>query len=62
MSDREVIQNAYEADLARIYSIFVSNYTTALSDAEKEAEAEEGFQRAVAHARHVRDRALALLT
>jgi len=61
MSDREIIQKAYEADLARIYSVFVSNYTTALSDPEKEAEAEAGFQRAVAHARHVRDRALVLL-
>jgi len=61
MSDREVIQKAYEADLARIYSVFVSNYTTALSDPEKEADAEASFKRAVAHAHFVRDRALALL-
>ena len=61
MSDREVIQEAYEADLATLYAVFVSNYTTALSDSEKEAEAEANFQRAIAHARHIRDRALELL-
>lgn len=62
MSDREVIQKAYEVDLATIYAVFVSNYTTALSDRQSEAEAEAGFQRAVAHAQYIRDRALALLT
>jgi hypothetical protein len=61
MSEREVIQKAYEADLAAIYAAFVSSYTTAMSDKDLEAEAEAGFRRAVAHARHIRDRALALL-
>jgi hypothetical protein len=61
MSDREVIQRAYEADLTTIYAVFGSNFTTALGDKQKETEAEAGFQRAVAHARHVRERALALL-
>ena len=61
MSDREVIQKAYEAYLATIYADFVSSYTTALSDNQKEAEAEASFQKAVAHGRHIRDRALALL-
>ena len=61
MSDREVIQKAYEADLATLYAVFVTNYTTALSDSQKEAEAEADFQRAIAHARHIWDRALELL-
>jgi hypothetical protein len=61
ISDREVIQKAYEAGLMTMYAVFVSNFTTALGDKQKEAEVEADFQRAVVHARHVRERALALL-
>jgi hypothetical protein len=62
MSDREVIQKAYEEYLTSIYAVFTSSFTTALGDKQKEAEAEAAFQKAVAHGRHIRDRALALLS
>ena len=61
MSDQDVIQKAYEADLTQIYGVFVSTFTTAQGDKPTEAETEVQFQRSVAHARHIRDRALALL-
>jgi hypothetical protein len=61
MSDRETIQKAYEADLARIYAVFAAEYTAALGNGQEEAAAEAGFQRAIAHAKHIRDRALALI-
>jgi hypothetical protein len=61
MTDQDVIQKAYEADLMQIYGAFASNFTGARGDKATEAETEEQFQRSVAHARHIRDRALGLL-
>lgn len=61
MSDRDVIQKAYEADVTQIYGIFVSTFTAAHGDKPTETEIEVQFQRSVAHARHIRDRAWALL-
>lgn len=61
MSDHDVIQKAYEADLTQIYGAFATGFTAAQGDKPTEAEIEVQFQRSVAHACHVRDRALALL-
>lgn len=61
MSDQDVIQKAYEADLTQAYGAFASTFTAAHGDKPTEAELEVQFQRSVAHARHIRDRALALL-
>jgi len=61
MTDQDVIQKAYEADLTQIYGAFASNFTGAQGDKPTEAEIEEQFRRGVAHARHIRDRALCLL-
>jgi hypothetical protein len=61
MSDRDVIQKVYEADLTQIYGAFASAFTAAQGDKPTEAELEVQFQRSVAHARHIRDRAFDLL-
>jgi hypothetical protein len=61
MSDQDVIQRAYEADLTQIYSAFASAFTGAQGNKPTEAEIEIQFQRSVAHARHIRDRAFDLL-
>lgn len=61
MSDQDVIQKAYEADLTQIYGAFASAFTAAQGDKPTEAEIEVQFQRSVAHARHIRDRAFDLL-
>jgi hypothetical protein len=54
MSDQDVIQKAYEADLTQIYGAFASAFTAAQGDKPTEAEIEVQFQRSVAHARHIR--------
>jgi hypothetical protein len=61
MSDQDVIQKAYEADLTQIYGAFASMFTAAQGDKPTEAELEVQFQRSVGHARHIRDRAFDLL-
>lgn len=61
MSDKDVIQKAYESDLMQIYAAFVSTFTAALGDKPTESEIEMQFQRSVLHARHLRDRAFDLL-
>lgn len=61
MTDQDAIQKAYQADLTQIYGAFASNFTGAQGDKPTEAEIEAQFQRSVAHARHIRDRALGLL-
>lgn len=61
MSDQDVIQKSYEAVLTQIYGTFASAFTAAQGDKPTEAELEAQFQRSVAHARHIRDRALELL-
>ncbi len=62
MSDREVIQRTYEsALLAGVYAAFTAAYTEELGKKQKEVEAEARFREGVAHARFLRDRALALL-
>lgn len=61
MSDQEVIQRAYEADLGQIYGAFASSFTHAMGDKRTEADLEAHFQRSFAHAAHIRDRAIALL-
>ena len=60
MSDQDVIR-AYEEVLNQIYRAFASAFIGARGDKTAEAEVESHFLRSVARARHVRDRALALL-
>ena len=60
MSDQDVIR-AYEEVLNQIYGAFASAFIGARGDKTTEAEVESRFLRSVARARHVRDRALALL-
>jgi hypothetical protein len=61
MSEKDVIQRAYESALASVYAAFAMAYTEALGNKQKEAEAEARFRRGVLHARFLRDHALALL-
>lgn len=61
MSDKEVIQRAYESQLAAVYAAFSEAFTAASGDKPKEAEAEARFRRGVLHARFLRERALAVL-
>jgi hypothetical protein len=61
MTDKELIQKAYEASITAIYAAFVEAYTAALGDEQSERQAEGQFRSQVLHARHIRERALATL-
>jgi len=61
MDDKAQIQQAYGAMLQLMFKVFFESFTTAHGDSEQERGAEERFKSGIAHARHVRDRAIALL-
>lgn len=61
MTDNDVIEEAYRAALKDIFRVFFGSYTNAQGDPEGESDAERAFRKGVQHARHVRDRALAVL-
>ncbi len=61
MTEKDLVQAAYEATFALAYRAFYDAYTSASGDKAKEADAEARFQFGVNHARHIRERALALL-
>ncbi|RVT88384.1 hypothetical protein [Inhella crocodyli] len=61
MTDRDVIQAAYEDQLAQLFEHFFANTVEAEGQAAELAQAERAFQAGVRRAREVRDRALALL-
>jgi len=61
MDDKAQIQEAYGAMIQLLFKVFFESYTSAHGDTEKERGAEERFKSGLAHARHIRDRAIALL-
>ena len=61
MDDKAQIQAAYGAMIQLLFKVFFESFTAAHGDTEEERSAEERFKGGVAHARHIRDRALALL-
>lgn len=62
MTDRDLIQAAYEDTVRSAYRVFFESYTNAQGSKPDEDAAEANLQRAFTHARHIRDRALALLS
>ena len=61
MTDKEHIEQAYGSLLEKIFDNFFDSFTRAQGDATAEAAAENKYKANVAHARFIRDRALALL-
>ena len=61
MDDKAQIQAAYGAMIQLLFKVFFESFTSAHGDTEEERSAEERFKGGVAHARHIRARALALL-
>ncbi len=61
MTDRDVVQAAYEDQLAQLFELFFANTVQADGRAAEVAQAERAFQASVQQAREVRDRALMLL-
>jgi hypothetical protein len=61
VNERQIIDECFRDTIATLYRTFFIAYTAALGDTAEEAQAEERFRNGVVHARHVRDRALALV-
>ena len=61
MDDKAQIQAAYGAMIQLLFKVFFESFTAAHGDTEQEHSAEERFKGGIVHARHVRDRAIALL-
>jgi hypothetical protein len=60
-NDRDLILKAYADSIQVVYRSFFVAYTDAQADPEGEEQAEERFRAGILHARHIRERALALL-
>ena len=60
MTDADLIKAAYTDTIKNIYNVFFDSFAGAGGDAVAESHAEQAFQRGIALARRVRDRALAL--
>jgi len=61
-NDRDIILRAYAESLQVVYRAFFVAYTDAQTDPQGEQETEQRFRAGVLHARHIRDRALELLS
>ncbi len=61
MDDRVHVLEASGVTIQLLFKVFFESFTAAQGNSEGERDAEERFKAGVAHARHVRDRALALL-
>jgi hypothetical protein len=61
MNEMDAVENAFGAKIEVIFATFFQAYTDAQGDAAKRKQAEKAFVHAVAHAREVRQRAIALL-
>jgi len=61
MAESASIDQAYDALIQRLFGVFFQNYTDAQGNHAAEKGAETRFIAAVTHARHVRDRAKAIL-
>jgi hypothetical protein len=61
MTEKELIDEQHGSIIKGIYSSFFQAYTSAKGNQTAEKDAEDIFRRGVLHARHVRDRAKAIL-
>ena len=61
MTESDLIKAAYAETIKNIYNVFFDSIAGASGDNVAESHAEQAFQRGIALARRVRDRALALI-
>jgi hypothetical protein len=61
MDDKAIVLDAYGALIQVLFKVYFESFTAARGNTEEERSAEERFKAGVAHARHVRDRAVSLL-
>ncbi len=61
MTDKEVIQDAYETKVGKLYEVMFASYTIAAGNPSEQSKADAAFKSGVQQARQVRDRAIAQL-
>lgn len=61
MTDKDAIQQAYEATLSELYGTMFESYSMAADDSGKLEKADAAFRNGVQLARDVRDKAIGLL-
>ncbi len=61
MDDKASVLDAYGALIQLLFKVYFESFTAAQGNTEEERSAEERFKAGVAHARHVRDRAVSIL-
>jgi hypothetical protein len=61
MDDKAIVLDAYGALIQVLFKVYFESFTAARGNTEEERSAEERFKAGIAHARHVRDRAVSLL-
>lgn len=57
--NEKLIQQAYADTVVTVYKVFFGEFTAALADEDEAQKAKDRFRKGIAHARHVRDLALA---
>jgi len=60
-TERQIIEQAFEETIKNLFSVFFDSYTIAKGDPAGEQQAEATFRSGILHARHIRDRALAII-
>ena len=60
-TEQDKINDAYGDAVRNLYQVFAQAYTAALGNDAGQKQAEANFQRGITHARHLRDRAIALI-
>lgn len=61
MNEQPIIENAFQQTITTLYQVFFQAYTAARGDLASQKQAEDSFKNGILHARHIRERALALI-
>ncbi len=61
MKEADIIQDAYASNLKASYAVFAASYLAAAGDRQLQLEAEERFGLALANAKKIKERALAVV-
>jgi len=59
--EQQIIEQAFEETIKNLFTVFFGSYTIAKGDSTGEQQAEANFSNGILHARHIRDRALAII-
>jgi hypothetical protein len=61
MNEQPLIESAFQQTIATLYQVFFQAYTAARGNQAGQQQAEDNFKNGILHARHIRERAVALI-